>query len=75
MFIFGLIVGIIIGDISMLITIALVTANREDKNDKLWENQKYDGWGNAQISCETEHKSYVLWWGIQKPTANKRIII
>lgn len=31
MFIFGLIVGIIIGDISMLITIALVTANGEDK--------------------------------------------
>lgn len=35
MFILGLIIGVIIGDISTLITIALVTANREDKNDKL----------------------------------------
>lgn len=31
MFILGLIVGIIIGDISTLITIALITANKEDK--------------------------------------------
>lgn len=31
MFILGLIIGIIIGDISTLITIALVTANGEDK--------------------------------------------
>lgn len=31
MFILGLIIGIIIGDISTLITIALVTANKEDK--------------------------------------------
>lgn len=31
MFLLGLIIGIIIGDISTLITIALVTANREDK--------------------------------------------
>ena len=35
MFLLGLIIGIIIGDISTLITIALVTANGEDKNDKL----------------------------------------
>ena len=35
MFILGLIIGIIIGDISTLITIALVTANGEDRNDKL----------------------------------------
>lgn len=33
MFLLGLIVGIIIGDISTLITIALITANGEDKND------------------------------------------
>lgn len=31
MFILGLIIGIIIGDISTLITIALVTANGEDR--------------------------------------------
>ena len=31
MFILGLIIGIIIGDISTLVTIALVTANGEDK--------------------------------------------
>lgn len=31
MFLLGLIIGVIIGDISMMITIALVTANREDK--------------------------------------------
>lgn len=31
MFVFGLIVGIIIGDISTLITIALAMANRENK--------------------------------------------
>ena len=31
MFILGLIIGVIIGDISTLITIALVTANGENK--------------------------------------------
>ena len=31
MFILGLIIGVIIGDISTLVTIALVTANGEDK--------------------------------------------